>query len=71
MSLSGVEITEAVVAINVHQQFPFARNEEDLYNCTRGLWRLAAQRAARARYLFAVYQGIIKQASQVRFFSSA
>lgn len=65
MSLSRVEITDAVVAINIHQQFPFARNEEDLYNCTRGLWRLDAQRAARAQYLFAVYQGIIKEVYEI------
>ena len=65
MSLSGVEIKDAVVAINIHQQFPFARNEDDLYNCTRGLWRLDSQSAARARYLFAVYQGIIKEVYEI------
>ena len=65
MSPSEVEIDDAVVAINIHQQFPFARNAEDLYNCTRGLWRLDSQRAARARYLFAVYQGIIKEVYEI------
>ncbi|HBB87017.1 MAG TPA: hypothetical protein DC047_05330 [Blastocatellia bacterium] len=65
MNLSGVEIDDPVVAINIHQQFPFARNDEDLYNSTRGLWRLDAQRAARARYLFAVYQGIIKEVYEI------
>ena len=65
MSPSEVEIDDAVVTINIHQQFPFARNAEDLYNCTRGLWRLNSQRAARARYLFAVYQGIIKEVYEI------
>lgn len=58
-------IDDAVVAINIHQQFPFARNAEDLYNCIRGLWRLDSQRAAKARYLFAVYQGIIKEVCEI------
>ncbi|HEV7682736.1 MAG TPA: hypothetical protein VGO68_11475 [Pyrinomonadaceae bacterium] len=66
MNLSGVEINDPVVVINIHQQFPFVRNEEDLYECTRGLWRLDAQRAGRARYLFAVYLGIIKEVYEIQ-----
>jgi len=65
MNLSEADITDAVVAINIHQQFPFAQNDKDLYECTRGLWRLDAQRAGRARYLLAVFQGIIKEVYEI------
>lgn len=54
-------IDEPVVAININQQHPYVRNAEDLYNCTRSMWRVDRARASRARYAFSVYQGKIKE----------
>ncbi len=65
MSPAEVQIDDAVVVINIHQQFPFAQNAEDLYECTRGLWRLDAKRAERAKYLLGVYQGVIKEVYEI------
>jgi hypothetical protein len=65
MSQSIVEIDDPVVAINIHQQFPYVRNDEDLYNCTRSMWRLNPHRAGRAKYLLAVYDGIIREAYEI------
>ena len=65
MSQAEVEIDDPVVAINIRQQFPYVRNAEDLYNCTRGIWRLKPQRAARAKYFLAVYDGIIREVYEI------
>jgi serine/threonine protein kinase len=54
-------IDESVVVININQQFPYVRNADDLYNCTRSMWRIDRARASRARYAFSVYQGEIKE----------
>lgn len=54
-------IDDPAVAININQQFPYVRNADDLYNCTRSMWRIDRARAARARYVFSVYQGMIKE----------
>ncbi len=61
----GVPIDELVVAININQQYPYVRNAEDLYNCTRSMWRVDRQRASRAQYAFSVYQGVIKEVYKV------
>lgn len=59
------QIDDPVIAININQQFPHVHNANDLYNCTRGMWRLNCERANKAIYLFAVYQGEIKQVYEI------
>lgn len=60
-----VDIDDPVVAININQQYKHAVTAEDLYNCTRGIWRINRERAAKAKYAFAVYQGEIKEVYEV------
>jgi len=59
------KIDEPVVAINIAKQYPHVKNADDLYNCTRGLWRLNKQRAEKAKYAFAVYKRIIKEVCEI------
>lgn len=59
------QIDEPVVAININRQYPQAKTATDLYNCTRGIWRLNRERAGKARYAFAVYQGVIKEVYEI------
>jgi hypothetical protein len=66
MSRAEVQIDDAVIVINIHQQFPFAQNAEELKECTRGLWRLDTKRGERAKYLFGVYKGEIKEVYEIR-----
>jgi uncharacterized protein len=63
--LNTIQIDDSAVAICINQQFPHCFNAEDLYTCTRGLWRLNKKRAEKAKYIFAVYQGIIKEVFEV------
>jgi hypothetical protein len=58
-------IDEPIVAINIARQYPLAKNAEDLYNFTRGLWRLNKQRAEKAKYAFAVYKRLIKEVYKI------
>ena len=58
-------IDEPVVAININQQYKHVQNAEDLYNATRGIWRLNIQRAGKAKYAFSVYQGEIKEVYEI------
>jgi hypothetical protein len=60
-----VSIDEPVIAININRQFPHVRSAEDLYQCTRGFWRLNMQRAEKAKYAFAVYQGLVKEVYEI------
>jgi uncharacterized protein len=62
---SIAKIDEPVIAININQQYLHAQSPDDLYNCTRGMWRLNRQRAERAKYLFSVYQGVIREVYEI------
>ena len=59
------QIDEPVVAININQQYPHAKNGDELFKCTSGIWRLSRGRANKARYAFAVYQGVIKEVYEI------
>lgn len=60
------QVVEPVVAININQQYPRAKNNDDeLFKCTSGIWRLRRERANKARYAFAVYQGVIKEVYEI------
>jgi uncharacterized protein len=58
-------IDDPVVAININRQYPRAKNDDDLYQATRSMWRLRRERANRARYAFAVFDGEIKEVYEI------
>jgi serine/threonine protein kinase len=59
-------VEEPVVAININRQYPRASTAEELYQVTRSMWRLSPERANRARYAFAVFQGVIKEVYEIK-----
>lgn len=60
-----LEIDEAVIAININQSYRSGMSAVDLYDYTRGIWRLSPERAKNAKYAFAVYQRIIKEVYEI------
>jgi hypothetical protein len=54
-----------VIAISINEQFPHCEAADDLYTCTRGLWRLNRTRAEQAKYAFAIYEGEIKEVYEI------
>ena len=65
MNESIVQIDVPVVAININQTYRYGINAGELYDCTRGIWRLDRDRAETARFAFAVYQGVIKEVYEI------
>jgi hypothetical protein len=61
----AAQIDEPVVAINLDQQYPHVKNADELFKCTSGVWHLSRERANKARYAFAVYQGVIKEVYEI------
>src|SRR6266536_1828320 len=57
--------SDEVLCININQQFPYVETPDDLYNVTRGIWRLDKERTEKARYLFSVYQGVIREVYEI------
>jgi uncharacterized protein len=63
--LNIAHINDPVIAINIHQQFEYCMNNSDLYECTRGSWRLNRKHAEKAKFAFAVYQGIVQEVYEI------
>jgi hypothetical protein len=58
-------IKDPVIAISINEQFPHCEASDDLYTCTRGLWKLDPERAERAKYAFAINKGQIKEVYEI------
>ncbi len=56
-----VEITEPSILIRINQKFRYSMSEIELFDITRGYWKLNPERAKDAKYGFAVYEGIIQE----------
>lgn len=65
MTITAVEIKDRVIAININQTYEEGMSGERLYECTRGIWRLKRERAEKAQYAFAVFQGVIKEVYEI------
>jgi hypothetical protein len=59
------QIDESVVAININQTYRDGISASELYDCTRGTWRLDRDRAENARFAFAVYRGVVKEVYEI------
>lgn len=60
-----IDISEPAILIKVNQSFRFSMSKNELYDYTRGRWRLNPERAKNAKYGFAVYQGIIQEVYEI------
>lgn len=60
-SKEKVEIEEKVILIRINQAFRYSMTPIELYDYTRGQWKINQERANNAKYAFAVYEGIIQE----------
>ena len=64
-ALDRKDITENIIAIKVNRSYRESMTANELYEVTRGYWRLDIERARQAEYVFSVYQGIIKEVYKI------
>lgn len=60
------DITENVIAIKINQVYRENMTELELYEATRGYWKINVKRAEMADYVFSVYKGIIKEVYKIK-----
>ncbi|HET8865174.1 MAG TPA: hypothetical protein VFM80_05705 [Gracilimonas sp.] len=56
-----VEIEEPSILIRINQAFRYSMEEVELYDYTRGQWKINPKRAEDVKYAFAVYKGVIQE----------
>ncbi len=55
-----VKISDPVILIRVNQLYRHGMPAAELYDITRGVWVLSAERASKMKYVFAVYEGVVR-----------
>ena len=56
-----VKIVDPVILIRVNQLYRHGMPTAELYDITRGVWVLSAERASKIKYVFAVYEGVVRE----------
>jgi hypothetical protein len=56
-----VKITDPVILIRINQLYRHGIPAGELYDITRGVWVLSAERASKMKYVFAVYEGVVRE----------
>lgn len=65
-SKEPVEINDPIVLIRINQQFRYSMTELELYDFTRGYWKMNMQRAQGAKYALSVYNGIVQEVYEIK-----
>ncbi len=60
-----VNVEEPSILIRISQAFRYSMSEIELYDYTRGQWRLNPEKARNAKYGFSIYQGIIQEVYEI------
>lgn len=60
-----VEITDPSILIRVNRLYRHAMSEEELYDVTRGVWKLG-YRKSRAKYALAVFEGVVREVYKIK-----
>lgn len=60
-----VNISEPALLITINRLYRSGMKDEELYEATRGIWKVGKRRE-KARYAFAVYQGIVREIYQIQ-----
>jgi hypothetical protein len=59
-----VEVAHSALLIRVNKQYRHAMSPDELYEATRGVWKLGVRRE-KARYAMAVFEGVVKEVYEI------
>jgi len=60
-----IEIVHPALLIRINKLFRYGMTHTELYNATRGIWRVGARRED-AKYAMAVFEGVIHEVYEIR-----
>lgn len=69
--LKNEDITEKIIAFNLRQSYRPNLTKTELYDCTRGCWRISRENAQQYAYAFSVNENIIKEVYKIEKWLSA
>jgi hypothetical protein len=63
--LSEDDITENVIIIRINQKYHYGMSDLELYEYTRGFWKIKLETAEKAEYAFSVYGGMVLEVYKI------
>jgi hypothetical protein len=60
-----VTIEHPVLLIRINQRYRHGMSAQELYEATRGIWKLNPERAQQASYVFAVFEGVVREVYEI------
>jgi len=62
----AIEILEPSILIRINKAFRYSMPAHELYDFTRGIWKVSLKTAEKAKYAFAIYEGIIQEVYEIK-----
>lgn len=62
---NNVDVDDSVILIRISQAFRYSMSAIQLYDYTRGHWKLKRQRAEQAKYALSIYQGVVQEVYEI------
>jgi uncharacterized protein len=66
-----LHINDKVILIRINKLYRDNMSDLQLYDATRGVWRISIDRAKKAKFAMAVYKGIIREIYQIEKWQKA
>jgi len=63
--MKNIQIDEAVLIIKVSKLFQLTLSKDELYEITRGVWRVSSSRCEKVEYVFSVHKEVVKEVYKV------
>ncbi|WP_299385743.1 hypothetical protein [uncultured Lacinutrix sp.] len=60
-----INISEPSILIRISKAFKHSMSERELYDFTRGFWKVKIKNAEKAIYGFAIYRGVIQEVYEI------
>jgi hypothetical protein len=60
-----VDVDDPAILIRINKAFRYSMSEMELYEYTRGKWKLDPKRAQKAKYGIAVFEGIVQEVYEI------
>ena len=64
LTAKPIDVVHKAVMITINKLFRSAMSQEELYEATRGIWKIGPKRD-RVEFAFAVYQGVVREVYQI------
>lgn len=66
-----VDVTDPALLVRINQLYHSAMSDQELYEATRGIWKVGGSRRKRVKYALAIFEGIVREVYSVESWARA